>query len=125
MEEHPVGRLHIHLRTSGCQRLSLRMYDWYVLPIFQRRGTTVSLKHFRHATIARCTCCESDRYNAIGRHVFIANILYTLCITSIKLSILAFYWRLFSVKGRTTIYIVTAMVIAWGIAIVSPQYNRS
>jgi hypothetical protein len=59
------------------------------------------------------------------RYVFIANILYTLCITSIKLSILAFYWRLFSVKGRTTIYIVTAMVIAWGIAIVSPQYNRS
>lgn len=53
------------------------------------------------------------------RNVWIAQLFYTFAISTIKFSVLAFYWRLFSVKGRTTIYIVTAMAIAWCIAIVS------
>jgi hypothetical protein len=53
------------------------------------------------------------------RNVFIGQILYTFAITAIKFSVLAFYSRLFSVKGRVTIYIVTAMAASWCIAIVS------
>jgi hypothetical protein len=54
------------------------------------------------------------------KSVFIGQILYTFSITTIKLSVLAFYWRLFEIKARTTIYIVTAMSISWCIAIVRP-----
>jgi hypothetical protein len=52
------------------------------------------------------------------KSVFIGQILYTFSITTIKLSVLAFYWRLFEIKARVTIYIVTAMSIAWCTAIV-------
>lgn len=53
------------------------------------------------------------------RNIWIAQILYTFAISTIKFSVLAFYWRLFSVKGRTTIYLVTGMAVAWCVAIVS------
>ncbi|KAF2832046.1 hypothetical protein CC86DRAFT_85348 [Ophiobolus disseminans] len=51
------------------------------------------------------------------RNVWIANILYTFSISMIKFSVLAFYWRLFSVKAQRMIYIVTVMVMAWLVAI--------
>ncbi|KAI4656049.1 hypothetical protein J4E93_000765 [Alternaria ventricosa] len=54
---------------------------------------------------------------AFLRNIYIGQILYTLSITSIKLSVLAFYWRLFEIKSRITIYVVTAASIAWCIAI--------
>ena len=56
------------------------------------------------------------------KSVFIGQILYTFSITTIKLSVLAFYWRLFEIKARITIYIVTAMSISWCIAIVRPPF---
>jgi hypothetical protein len=52
------------------------------------------------------------------RVVFIANIFYTFAIANIKFVVLAFYWRLFSVKMRTTIWIVAGMCVAWFVAIV-------
>jgi hypothetical protein len=55
------------------------------------------------------------------KSVFIGQILYTFSITTIKLSVLAFYWRLFEIKARVTIYIVTAMSISWCTAIVRPH----
>lgn len=51
--------------------------------------------------------------------VWIAQLLYTFAIASIKLAVLAFYWRLFAVKSRTMILVVAGMCIAWFIAIVS------
>ncbi|EMD61100.1 hypothetical protein GGP41_010008 [Bipolaris sorokiniana] len=54
---------------------------------------------------------------AFLKNIYVGNILYTLCITSVKLSVLAFYWRLFEIKARITIYIVTAAAIAWCTAI--------
>ncbi|RMZ71660.1 integral membrane [Pyrenophora seminiperda CCB06] len=51
------------------------------------------------------------------RNIYVGQILYTLSITSIKLSVLAFYWRLFEIKARFTIIAVTACSIAWCIAI--------
>ncbi|KAF2196640.1 hypothetical protein GQ43DRAFT_435834 [Delitschia confertaspora ATCC 74209] len=51
------------------------------------------------------------------RNVFIANILYTFCISTIKFSVLAFYWRLFAVNARISIYIVTFMAVSWCTAI--------
>jgi hypothetical protein len=56
---------------------------------------------------------------AFLRNIYIGQILYTLSITTIKLSVLAFYWRLFEIKSRKFIYVVTAASIAWCIAIVS------
>lgn len=53
------------------------------------------------------------------QNIYVGQILYTLSITSIKLSVLAFYWRLFEIKARFTIMVVTACSIAWCIAIVS------
>jgi hypothetical protein len=55
------------------------------------------------------------------RNIWIAQILYTFSISTIKFSVLAFYWRLFSIKGRRTIYVVTFMSASWLIAIVRPQ----
>lgn len=53
------------------------------------------------------------------KNVYIAQILYVLSIVAIKYSVLAFYWRLFSVNARAVIYIVTFMVTGWLIALVS------
>lgn len=52
------------------------------------------------------------------KNIYIANLLYTCCITCTKLSILGFYWRLFSLKARYVIYATLGAVIAWWIAIV-------
>jgi hypothetical protein len=59
------------------------------------------------------------------KSVFIGQILYTFSITTIKLSVLAFYWRLFEIKARTTIYIVTAMSLSWCLAIVRLSFPIS
>ena len=57
------------------------------------------------------------------QNIYVGQILYTLSITSIKLSVLAFYWRLFEIKARFTIIVVTACSVAWCIAIVSRRLN--
>ena len=62
---------------------------------------------------------------AFLRNIYIGQILYTLCITTIKLSVLAFYWRLFEIKSRMIIYAVTAASIAWCIAIVSHPVHQT
>lgn len=59
---------------------------------------------------------------AFLKNIYVGNILYTLSITAIKLSVLAFYWRLFEIKARITIYIVTAAAIIWCISIVSLSF---
>ncbi|RMX90154.1 hypothetical protein D0869_00326 [Hortaea werneckii] len=51
------------------------------------------------------------------RNLFVAQLLYTVCITLNKATILAFYWRLFSVRSRIPILAVTAVVVAWFVAI--------
>ncbi|KAH7073652.1 hypothetical protein BKA63DRAFT_38141 [Paraphoma chrysanthemicola] len=63
------------------------------------------------------TITDMSRIEDFLKNIFIANILYTLSITTIKLSILAFYWRLFGVTASIVIYIVTFMSLAWCIAI--------
>lgn len=62
---------------------------------------------------------DLDQVMDFLKNIYIGNILYTLTITSIKLSVLAFYWRLFEIKARFTIIIVTCCSIAWCISIVS------
>lgn len=62
---------------------------------------------------------------AFLKNVYVGNILYTLSITTIKLSVLAFYWRLFEIKARITICVVTAAAVAWCIAIVSLLFHRA
>ncbi|CAO2657793.1 Nn.00g039190.m01.CDS01 [Neocucurbitaria sp. VM-36] len=51
------------------------------------------------------------------KSVWIAQVFYTFAIAGIKLAVLAFYWRLFSVNARNIIWIVSGMSIAWFIAI--------
>lgn len=51
--------------------------------------------------------------------VFPAQLLYIIALAFIKCSLLAFYWRLFSVRSRIPIIIGAVIVIAWLIAIVS------
>ena len=51
--------------------------------------------------------------------IWIAQIFYTLGITANKFVVLAFYWRLFSIKMRMTIWVVGGLCTAWFIAIVS------
>ena len=58
------------------------------------------------------------------KSIYIANMLYTCSITAIKLSILGFYWRLFSLKARVVIYATLGMVIAWWISIVGAHPIR-
>ncbi|KAH9869189.1 hypothetical protein IAQ61_006394 [Plenodomus lingam] len=49
--------------------------------------------------------------------VWIAQLMYTFAITSTKLAVLAFYWRLFAVSARVIIWVVAGMCIAWFIGI--------
>ena len=53
------------------------------------------------------------------KSVWIAQVFYTFAIAGIKLAVLAFYWRLFSVSARYVIWVVSGMAVAWFIAIVS------
>ena len=59
------------------------------------------------------------------KNIYVGQILYTLSITAIKLSVLAFYWRLFEIKARLTIYVVTGASIAWCTAIVSSLFRKA
>ena len=52
------------------------------------------------------------------RVLFIAQLFYTFCIVLNKLTVLAFYWRLFSVKSRAPLLAVGAIVVSWCIGIV-------
>jgi hypothetical protein len=55
------------------------------------------------------------------RNLFVAQIFYTCCVCANKAAILAFYWRLFSVRSRFPILAIMAVVVAWFLAIVSPR----
>lgn len=48
-----------------------------------------------------------------------ASLTYVCAIAFIKYTILAFYWRLFSVTARIPIGILTASVVAWQVIFVS------
>ena len=51
---------------------------------------------------------------------FMAEIIYTSIIVFVKYSILALYWRIFGkVAMRWPVWILTAVVTSWGIAVVS------
>ena len=52
------------------------------------------------------------------RNVFIAQMLYVWAISTIKFSVLAFYWRLFSVNARIAIYIGMFLSVGWLITLV-------
>lgn len=72
--------------------------------------------------------------NGIGHHIWVAppdavylwakglfvfEITYTINLVAAKFSVLFFYWKIFNVsKIRLPIYILGAMVTAWGIAVV-------
>ena len=61
---------------------------------------------------------------------FIEAVCWTFIIWTVKISILAFYWRLFSANRRSIrliIWILAAVVMAWGIAVVGarPSSQRS
>lgn len=49
------------------------------------------------------------------KFVFPAQIVYVIALAFIKLSILAFYWRIFAIKARIPLIIGTVIVGAWGI----------
>lgn len=50
--------------------------------------------------------------------VFPAQLLYVIALAFIKCSLLAFYWRLFSIRSRIPIIIGAVIVVAWCIAVV-------
>lgn len=50
--------------------------------------------------------------------LFVAQLLYTCCITANKSAILTFYWRLFSVKSRLPILFAVTVVVGWCLGIV-------
>lgn len=61
---------------------------------------------------------EGSMVRAIG--LFVAEITYTCALATVKWSILAFYWRIFSQTSiRIPIWILSAAVVCWAIAVVS------
>ena len=66
-----------------------------------------------------------DAAAAWAKSRFIAEVSYTCIICSVKFSLLAFYWRMFKQsKICVLIYVLVAVVSAWGIAVVSPESLR-
>lgn len=55
-------------------------------------------------------------------YVFWGQIIYVWSIPVIKFSILAFYWRLFSVAARVPILAVSFIVFSWLMALVSSSF---
>ena len=56
--------------------------------------------------------------------IFISQICWTFGIWTVKYSILAFYWRLFSANRRliqVIIWILAGAVMAWGLAVVGAR----
>jgi hypothetical protein len=60
---------------------------------------------------------------AFALYLWVANLLYTISVMFMKLSIVALYWRLFGLtrKGRLPLILVGGSIIAWALTIVS--YN--
>ena len=54
--------------------------------------------------------------------LFAANLLYTTCIALNKACIIAFYWRLFSVRSSAPLLASAAIVVAWTVAIVGHHH---
>ncbi len=66
-----------------------------------------------------------DAALAWAKGLFVSEVSYTCIICSVKFSLLAFYWRIFKQsKIRIPIYVLSAIVSAWGIAVVSPHSLR-
>ena len=61
------------------------------------------------------------------RSLYIGEILYFLILCFAKYSILAFYLRIFTAKIRHPVYVLTGIITAWGVAVVSlsPSISRS
>ena len=58
----------------------------------------------------------------MGQLLYILELTYVSMLTAVKLSMMAFYGRLFEVHSiRLPVYIITGMTIAWWIASVSPH----
>ena len=53
-----------------------------------------------------------------GKNIFTEGILYFLVIGLVKLSMLAFYWRLFRDSIRIPCYILGTLILGWQIAVV-------
>lgn len=77
----------------------------------------VSLIGMRPYLGRQVTELELDEVIDFLKWVYWGQLLYVWAIPVIKFSILAFYWRLFSVAARIPIFVVTAIVAAWLIAL--------
>lgn len=56
-------------------------------------------------------------------NLFVCEILYTLSICFTKYSILMFYWRIFGTTNiRIPIYVIGAVVTAWGLGVVCQHH---
>lgn len=53
------------------------------------------------------------------RFLFAGQLFYVISLAMIKYTILAFYWRLFSLRARIPIFVGLFIVTAWALSIVS------
>ncbi len=80
-----------------------------------------------YATVIKQGVLQHDppaNEHILGLTLFISDICWVVVIWTVKYSILAFYWRLFSVNRPLTrlfIWALTALVMCWGIAVVRPH----
>ena len=80
----------------------------------------LSLSVIDHGLGRHVWTAPPDAAVAWAKALFVAEISYTCIICSVKFSLLAFYWRIFKQsKIRIPIYVLGAVVSAWGIAAVS------
>lgn len=54
-----------------------------------------------------------EAVNNFLRWIFVGQLMYTFSISFSKFTILAFYWRLFSIKARIPIYVMSFIVFGW------------
>lgn len=53
------------------------------------------------------------------KYLFPEQLLYLVCVSCNKFVLLAFYWRLFSVRARVPLLILMGVVAAWMVGTVS------
>ncbi|KAF1830495.1 hypothetical protein BDW02DRAFT_572956 [Decorospora gaudefroyi] len=110
-------KVYCRKRSGGWANVRLDDYLSLLALVFANAFFYVCIIGMRPSLGRHVTTISTEKIIDFLLQVFMGQIFYTFSITTIKLSLLAFYWRLFEVKARITIYVVTAMSLAWCIAI--------
>ncbi|OAA36444.1 integral membrane protein [Metarhizium rileyi] len=110
-------------RILGRRMRGLRLWldDWFIIAALPpSSGHVLAIAAYvRRGLGKHVWSAKPDGVYAWALGLFVAEICYTLTLVAVKLSILSFYWRSFSVRDsvKLPIFMLAFIVCIWGIAV--------